>query len=248
MQPELRAISPPPPFPDTPPTLTLLRDRIASPTIQARSVPTGWGPDSPTLDRGSLHEWFADSCPAALFAGVAAKSLADRPGSILWIGRGCWPFPAWLTPDLLRRSVFIDPACDAERAWAIDQALRCPGVSCVVADGRRIDMPNSRRLQLAAGSSQGLALMARPPDEIRLLSAARTRWRVMAAPNPDARFHPAPRWTVELLRRKGMQPHTDARRWVVQLAHDTRHVSLVPDAADRGVQTPAPAAPGRRLA
>lgn len=225
-----------------------LRDRISPSRAEVRSVETGWGPGAPTLDRGSLHEWFADSYPVALFAGVAAGSLADRPGSILWIGRGCWPFPAWLTPDLLRRSVFIDPACDAERAWAIDQALRCAGVSCVVADGRRIDMPTSRRLQLAAGSSQVLVLMARPPDEIRFLSAARTRWRVTPALNPDARFHPAPRWTVELLRCKGMQPHTDARRWVVQLAHDTRHVSLVPDAADRGVQTPAAASSERRLA
>jgi protein ImuA len=231
-----------------------LRDRISVSRAEARSIETGWGPGSPTLDRGCIHEWFAEACPAALFAGIAARSLGDRPGSILWIGCACWPYPAWLTPDLLRRSVFIDPACDAERAWAIDQALRCAGVSCVVADGRRIDMPTSRRLQLAAGTGGGgvLGLLARPPDEIRILSAARTRWRVTPAPNPhphpDAHFHPTPRWTVELLRCKGLRPDTDARRWVVQLAHDTRHVSLVPDAADRGVQTPAPAAPGRRLA
>jgi protein ImuA len=230
------------PAPSIADPIQTLRDRISVAPAEALSVATNWGPGCPTLDRGCVHEWFADFCPAALFGGIAARSLADRPGSILWIGRTCWPYPAWLTPDLLRRSVFIDPACDAERAWAIDQSLRCAGVSCVVADGRRIDMPTSRRLQLAAGTSGVLALLARPPDEIRILSAARTRWRVTPAPNPhphpDARFHPAPRWTVELLRCKGLRPDTDARRWVVQLAHDTRHVSLVPDAADRGVQTP----------
>lgn len=231
-----------------PPSLDALRDRIAAPTAELRTVETRWGPRSPALERGAVHEWFAESCPAALFAGVAAASVASRAGAVLWVGRACWPCPVWLTPDLLGRSVFIDPSCDAERVWAIDQALRCRGVSCVVADGTRMDMGVSRRLQLAAARGGVLGLLARPPDELARLSAARTRWRVTPTPNPDARFYPAPRWTVELLRCKGLRPETDARRWLVQLTHDTRHVALVPDAADRGVQTPAPPRPGRRLA
>lgn len=230
-----------------PTPLQTLRDRITTTPAEVRTVATGWGDGSPALQRGSVHEWFADACPAGLLGGIATASLADRPGSVVWIGRACWPYPAWLTPALLEHSLFIDPTCDAERAWVIDQASRCAGVSCVVADGHRIDMAASRRLQLAAGAAGVLTLLARPPDETTRLSAARTRWRVTPIPNPDARFHPAPRWTVELLRCKGLRPDTDARRWVVQLAHDTRHVTLVPDAAGRGVQTPATPQP-RRLA
>lgn len=231
-----------------PASLDALRDRIAAPAAELRAVETRWGPGFPGLERGAIHEWFADSCPAALFAGAAAAAVADRAGAVLWVGRACWPYPVWLTPGLLGRSVFVDPACDAERVWAIDQALRCRGVSCVVADGTRMDMGVSRRLQLAAARGGVLGLLNRPPGELARLSAARTRWRVTPAPKPDARFHPAPRWTIELLRCKGLRPETDARRWVVQLAHDTCHVALVPDAADRGVQTPAPAKPGRKRA
>ncbi len=233
-------------------TLPQLRDRLAPPAPAAATVSLRWGAGAPVLERAAVHEWIASCPPAALLAGIARWALADRAGPLVWIGRDCWPSPAWLNPDLLRRSVFIDPACDADRAWAIDQSLRCSAVACVVADGRRIGMGVSRRLQLAAGAGGALGLLTRPPDEESAPSAARTRWRVTPTPtptpHPDARFHPVPRWTVELLRCKGLRPDTDARRWIVQLAHDTRHVSLVPDAADRGVQTPAPAASERRLA
>ncbi len=100
---------------------------------------------------------------------------------------------------LLKRSLFIDPPDDASRLWAIDLALRCPAIIVVVADGSGLRMAETRRLQLAAEASRGLALLARPPDELAELSAATTRWRVGPAPSPTGR----PRWFVELLRCKG---------------------------------------------
>lgn len=197
------------------------------------------------LEAGAVHEWFGRESAgllAGLLTGVPgrlARGGEEIAGSVVvWVGRACWAYAGWPgMAGLLGRSVFVDPACDADRLWAIDQALRCRG-ACVIADARRLDMPNSRRLQLAAESAGTLGLLMRPPDELGELSAARTRWRVTPTPNPDARFYPAPRWTVELLRCKGLRPETDARRWVVQLDHDTSHVTLVPDAPGRGVQTP----------
>jgi hypothetical protein len=81
-----------PPARSTADPLHTLRDRISASRAEVRSVEAGLGPGSPTLDRGSVREWFADCCPAVIFAGIAARSLADKPGSILWIGRTCWPF------------------------------------------------------------------------------------------------------------------------------------------------------------
>ncbi len=211
----------------------------------AGGVATGWGFGAPVLERGGVHEWFGVACPAVILAGLAGRAGRDGAGgsvgggAVVWIGRACWAHPAWLGGAAVERSVFVDPPGDAERLWAIDQALRTRGVACVIADARRLDMAGSRRLQLAAEAGGALGLLVRPPDEERALSAARTRWRVGPAPNPDARWFPEPRWTVELLRCKGLRPATDARRWVVQLNHDTGDVTLVPDAADRGVPAPA---------
>jgi protein ImuA len=139
-----------------------------------------------------------------------------------------------------RRAVFVDPSGDAERLWAIDQALRCRGVACVIADGSRLEMAASRRLQLAAREGGTLGLLARPLGELGELSAARTRWRAQPAPNLEARWFPEPAWTLELLRCKGLRPTTDARRWTVRVHHDTGDVSVVPDAPDRRVATPRP--------
>lgn len=50
----------------------------------------------------------------------------------------------------------------AEELWALDQALRCPGVSVVMAWMDKVDPLAFRRLQLAAESGQTLALLLRP--------------------------------------------------------------------------------------
>lgn len=119
--------------------------------------------------------------------------------------------PDRVSSDLLASSLFIDPPDDAVRLWAIDLALRCPALAAVVADGRGLTMPASRRLQLAAeksvaGAGGGpLVLLARPPSERGMPSVAGTRWLVeREAGASSARATTAnPRWSVEVLRWKG---------------------------------------------
>ncbi len=115
---------------------------------------------------------------------------------------------------LLEHSIFVDPPDEAGRLWAIDAALRCPSVVAVVADGSRLDLTATRRLQLAARAGATLGLVARPPREASELSAATTRWRVRAAAPDDAAADATDaatdddalaRWSVELLRCKGLQ-------------------------------------------
>lgn len=50
----------------------------------------------------------------------------------------------------------------AEELWALDQALRCPGIAVVMAWMDKIDPNAYRRLQLAAEAGQTLALLIRP--------------------------------------------------------------------------------------
>jgi hypothetical protein len=178
-----------------------------------------------------VHEWIVDSAgripPLAVLIDLAWDAIAPgtgsdgnsgrhpeasavrspHPGRVVWIGRGCWPYPRalvrWASPGeaeagtgdrrLLERSVFVRAGEGAgrgavgERVWAIEQAARCAGVACVIADGHGIGMGESRRLQLAAseGAMVGHAddpgrpvWLVRPMAERRVLSAARTRWIV----------------------------------------------------------------------
>ena len=50
----------------------------------------------------------------------------------------------------------------AEELWALDQALRCPGVAVVLAWMDKVDPLAFRRLQLAAEAGQTLAILRRP--------------------------------------------------------------------------------------
>ncbi|MDY7108583.1 MAG: hypothetical protein SYC29_08085 [Planctomycetota bacterium] len=168
----------------------------------------------------ALTQVDSDKAPGSSGDATSEAAGGPRAGCAVWIGRAVRPDPHLLLRGrspvgrfassrqstanvrdrlLLERSLFIDPPDDGTRLWATDLALRCPAVSVVIADGRGLSMPQTRRLQLAAEAGGALALLARPPEEERELSAAMTRWRV--APTPSATDRP--RWIIELLHRKG---------------------------------------------
>lgn len=203
------------------------------------------------LEVGAIHEWICGEfrrrpprsdweAPLGVMLDVARRAAALRPERrLLWIGRRCWPYPGALSPDLLSRSLFLDPPDAGERLWAMDLGLRSRGVCVVVTDGSGLSMAATRRLQLAAASGERvLGLLARPPWEARELSAARTRWRL--TPLPTSTNHP--RWTVELLRRKGTRPSREAARsFVAQWEHETGAVRVVSDVHDRPLAPQGPA-------
>jgi len=201
------------------------------------------------LSRRGVHEWFAlgdrerlRMPPMGVLIHAAWQALAqealDRRRAAVWIGRACQPPASALMrglrgvvngrrpapdPRLLERSIFIDATAPQERAWAIEQAARCPGVFVVVADGAGFDAALSRRVQLAA-QGQSLVLLARPDRERDARSVAMTRWLVMPESSvvpaserivPQAsiahgthdahrplEWPPPPKWRVLLLRSK----------------------------------------------
>src|SRR4051812_5427822 len=194
------------------------------------------------LKTGATHEWFAPPIdgpetarghwypPLTILAHLATKAGAgsdSAAGLLVWVGRRCWPMPAALG-GAAERSLFVDPDCDDARFWAIDQALRCPGVGAVIADASRLDMAGSRRLQLAAEAGGTVALLARPSHERGVISAAETRWMVRPESakhrtqnvnegGSDFRFALcALRFSLELLRCKGASLGAERRRWVVE--------------------------------
>lgn len=232
-------------------------EETCAPRRQVPGQPTGWGLVDQALaedgiPRGVLHEWFGDPDeppsrpphwvpPLSVMIHLAGQA-ASNPGiphswPIVWIGRRCWPYPVALPEAVLERSIFIDAPDLAERAWAIDVTLRCPAIAAVVADGSGLNMAATRRLQLGAGEGGSLAFLLRPPHELRQLSAAHTRWTVSPAPSAT-RYT---RWTVRLLRCKGMRPSQEST-WTIQLNHETGALDLVPHALDRSGAAEAEAA------
>ncbi len=219
-------------------------ERVAPPREKRRAAPTPG--DFALPAEGYCHEWHlmedvgsalrkAWHAPLTLLAGMAL-SLGEG-GRVLWIGRRCWPMfqhlcaascgatstggeaaeggIAW-RPGWRKRFVFLDPQTDEERFWARGEALRCPAVSCVVADASRMAVTVSRRLQLAAEAGNAVGLLARPWWEAEEPSCAATRWRVM----PRASVAGERRWQVELHRCRGQQVEQDApRRWIAEWSY-----------------------------
>ena len=192
-------------------------DRPAPPPVGA-----AWAP----IARQTVHEWLAPAPPQTLLIDLAAAATGrqtdrsssgmrpcDNPadhdtetGAVFWVGRACRPYAVSLAQGragrakLLERSVFVDVPVRQRgaRVWAIDLLLRSPAALAVIADGRDLDMAQSRRLQLAAEAGRSIALLWRRDDEARALSAAHYRWQVTPRPTPGRH----PRWRIECLRRK----------------------------------------------
>ncbi|MGI9014371.1 MAG: ImuA family protein [Phycisphaerales bacterium] len=216
--------------------------------------PPGWSGPQDGLPAGVVHEWLDGSSvgqhgcwtpPLFVSLHVCSQRLAGRCGAAMWIGCSGWPdIHALARLRLLQHSVFVDPPDTASTIWAVDSALRSPAVAFIAADGSRLDMASTRRLQLAAARSNAVILLLRPGWEAKsCLSAAATRWLI----SPVQSHHARPRWSVELIRCKGLQQqqqslhqHRDAQQhrhqkqqWILEWNHAENHLSLPADVADR---------------
>lgn len=209
------------------------------------------------LALGALHE-VAGAGPdtehgaaAARFAaGVLARAADTAPcAQVLWaIERRDLFAPALagvgLHPD---RVIYAEAGNPAVVLLVMEEALRLRGLAGVVGElAGPLSLTASRRLQLAAEASGGLALVlrrSRRHDDPLLSepSAAVTRWRVAVLPSPPAlpgvpvaSCLPAPglapaRWRLELVRCRGGQP----RSWTVEACDAKGRLRVVADLADR---------------
>lgn len=226
---------------------------------------TGWE-GMPLLERGAIHEWVGLAAagealpqrtrragddwtpPCGVLIHLAQRAMGGgggRRGVAVWVGRRLHPYA--VAAGGVDGWLLVDPPDAASRLWAIDLALRSPGVAAVVADASGLDMAASRRLQLAAEAGSragggGIGLLARPAWEAGRISAAATRWLVRPAPS-EGRL---PRWSIQLLRARGALAAGGAfEPIVVEWSRASCRV-VVPAAVVHG-PGPAPAAPGLAL-
>jgi len=164
---------------------------------------------------GAIHEFLnmapEHSAAAGGFIAGLLKALMRQDGICLWIGtmRSIYP-PALknfgIAPD---RIVFIDLQREKDVLWVMEEALRCEGLSAVIAEVRELDFAQSRRLQLAVEQSRVTGFVLRN-DPLKIKpTACVARWKITPAQSelqdglPGVGF---PRWTVELQKVRNGNP------------------------------------------
>lgn len=203
----------PPPADSRQALVAMLRrqvERLEGPVQPQDERPISTG--SPELDRllaegglrrGSLTEYLAAEAgggagtlalAAAREACAGGKTLVvvDRP-------RQFYPPAAWGLKNLL----VVRPASEADELWALDQALRCPGVGAVWIRCGSLDVREFRRLQLAAESGGTLGLFVRPARFRGQPTWADVQWLVEPASLSPRSSSGMRRLRVELIRCRG---------------------------------------------
>jgi protein ImuA len=180
---------------------------------------------------GGIVEWLA----AAPGAGALASAL--QAGSQPWCTRGviaivdstaeCYApaLSGWgISPG---QTLFVRPTTGREACWAIEQCLRCPGVSATWAwVGERLAPRVHRRWQLAAEAGGGVGIIFRP--ETARWEPVWADMRLLVAPRPGGQGE-ARRVRIDVLYRRGGMGGT-AQVW--EIDHAEGVVRLVPELAD----------------
>ena len=169
-----------------------------------------------------VHEFICrcreESAATSGFMGGLLAGLMGDAGVCLWISTSRMLFPPSLStfgvqPD---RVVFVEVAREREVLWAAEEALKCRGLSAVVAELQELDFVQSRRLQLAVEKSRVTGLMLRSNPRTIGATACAARWRIAPLPSlpedglPGVGF---PRWEVELLKVRNGNPGCWQLEW-----------------------------------
>jgi protein ImuA len=194
------------------------------------------------LARGCLHELCGepDRAAAAGFAAVLLGRLS-RDGHTVWIGPRNDLFAPGLSALGLppERLIVVRVSARDARLWALEEALRSPGLAAVLAEVDRLTLTQSRRLQLAAEAKGVTAFLLRPPAACEAPSAAVTRWRITALPDAAKleaapRLWGPPRWQIELFRCRGGRTGAWAVAWREGGFHEiTGALALAAEPGDR---------------
>jgi protein ImuA len=137
------------------------------------------------LKRGSLVEYLspaAGSGAGTLALAAAREACRHEEGQRALVvvdqSRTFYPPAAAAWGLDLSQTILLHPADSAAELWALDQALRCPGVGAVYATCGRLDVRDFRRLQLAAESGGTLGVLVRPARFRGQPTWADVRWEI----------------------------------------------------------------------
>ena len=170
---------------------------------------------------GAIHEFLSfepehRATSGGFIAGLL-NMLMMQGGACLWISASRKVFPAALkafgvAPD---RIIFIDVQREKEVLWVMEEALKCKGLACVIAEVRELTFMQSRRLQLAVETSHTTGFVLRNDISRQCTTACIARWQIKPLPSQSEDGMPGvgfPRWQVDLLKVRNGKPG----RWQVE--------------------------------
>jgi protein ImuA len=194
------------------------------------------------LALGALHEvagggnGAVDGAAAALFsAGVAARTRSK----VLW----CVTRPDLFAPAIAQaglrsdRVIYVEAGDDKTVLACMEEGLRHGGLGSVIGEVARLNMTDSRRLQLAAEGTGALGIAIRrwrrqtDAADFGQPTAAMTRWRVSvlsSSPLPVPGIG-RPRWLVELIRARA----GESADFELEACDDTGRLALPAHLVDR---------------
>ncbi len=171
---------------------------------------------------GMLHEFTTDRPESAAassgFLGGLLGGLMQENGAAIWIGCRRNLFPPALKSFGVKPEniIFIDLPGEKKILWAMEEALKCPGISAVVSEVSDLSFTDSRRLQLATEQSGVTGLILRHPGRKLSTNACVARWRITPLSSENDGQMPGvgyPRWNVELLKIRNGKPGTWTVSW-----------------------------------
>jgi protein ImuA len=170
----------------------------------------------------TIHE-FIIGIPehAAATGGFIAgllKSCMKESGICLWISTSRSLFPPALKMFGIEphRIIFIDLTRQKDVLWATEEALKCEGISAVIAELEQVSFAESRRLQLAVEKSRVTGFIMRTNPNKVTATACTARWKITPLPSelednmPGVGF---PRWNIELLKVRNGNPGSWKVEW-----------------------------------
>lgn len=185
---------------------------------------------------GAIHEFIADGAEGTAvttgFISVLLQSFIKKNGVCIWIGASGAIFPPALTAFGITAGqiIFINLYKEKEMLWAMEEALKCEGLSAVIAQIPELGFTASRRLQLAVEQSRVTGFIIRQNPRNLNTTACLTRWKIKSLASEPANGMPGvgfPRWQVELLKVRNGQPSS----WEIeckggQFRHNYKTVSI----------------------
>lgn len=185
------------------------------------------------LMRGAVHEVLpASPLDHAAAAGFALALIACLAGKRDWI----WIRQVMAEREKGRpygpglRSFGLDPqklldvtARDTQDALkAAEESLRCAALGAALCEPwgetKALDLTATRRLTLAAEAS-GVPLILLGDSHRDLSTAARTKWRIAAAPSASAFGPGSPRFSVDLVLNRQGQAQMREAHWMTEWCH-----------------------------
>ena len=177
---------------------------------------------------GAVHEFIGQgaesSSAAAGFISALAGFLMKKGGAAVWIGSSRMIFPPALKMFGIEpsRIVFIDLEKEKDVMWAMEESLKCTGLSAVIGEIPELSFTVSRRFQLAVEQSRVTGFILRNNPRKIIPNACVSRWKISPLQTVSEDGLPGlghPRWQVELLKIRNGKPGSWELEWNNQRFH-----------------------------